>query len=209
MGNLSFDSTLAGKIVGKIGKENRDVVFKETKTEYFSERVINSYMYNNNNIATLSNIKNNNPNYFLELANEKFDDGKFDEKTLYCFYTLSEREIGLAYNPKYNKGEYGKETVTFKAIGEYGETKYTYEFNKIDNNTVDYSKVELTTNDKIKSTLILSKNHRLVTINNNGDYSFNYSIKDVKSIEEVNDTYYLNTVKYFFNNIATDNLPNF
>ena len=209
MENLSFDSTLAGKIVGKIGKENRDVVFKETKTEYFSERVINSYMYNNNNIATLSNIKNNNPNYFLELANEKFDDGKFDEKTLYCFYTLSEREIGLAYNPKYNKGEYGKETVTFKAIGEYGETKYTYEFNKIDNNTVDYSKVELTTNDKIKSTLTLFKNHRLVTINNNGDYSFNYSIKDVKSIEEVNDTYYLNTVKYIFNSIATDNLPNF
>lgn len=204
-----FNSTLAGKIVGKIGIENRDAVFKETKTEYFSERVINSYMYNNNNIATLSNIKNNNPNYFLELANEKFDDGKFDEKALYCFYTLSEREIGLAYNPKYNKGEYGKETVTFKAIGEYGETKYTYEFNKIDNNTVDYSKVELTTNDKIKSTLTLSKKHRLVTINNNREYSFNYSIKDVKSIKEVNDTYYLNTVKYFFSSIATDNLPNF
>ena len=205
MGN--FNSTLAGKIIEKTN--NRDVVFKETKTEYFSERVINSYMYNNNNIATLSNIKNNNPNYFLELANERNDDGVFDIKTIYCFYTLSEREIGLAYNPKYNKGEYGKETVIFKAIGEYGETKYTYEFNKIDNNTVDYSKVELTTNDKIKSTLTLSKNHRLVTINNNGDYSFNYSIKDVKSIEEVNDTYYLNTVKYFFNNIATDNLPNF
>ena len=189
MGNLSFDNTLAGKIVEKT---TREAVFKETKTEYFSERVINSYIYNNNNIATLSNIKNNNPNYFLELANEKYDDGEFDEKALYCFYTLSEREIGLAYNPKSNKGEYGKERVTFTDIN---GTEYTYEFNKIDNNTVDYSTI--------------SKKHRLVTINNNGDYSFNYSIKDVKSIEEVNDTYYLNTVKYFFSSIATDNLPNF
>ena len=217
MGN--FNSTLAGKIIEKIGNKNRNAVFKETKTEYFSERVINSYMYNNNNIATLSNIKNNNPNYFLELANEKFDDGKFDEKTLYCFYTLSEREIGLAYNPKYNKGEYGKIEIGFDAIDTQNRNlKYTYEFNKIDNNTVDYGNVKSTVkligvggseeNEKTISDN-LSKKHRLVTINNNGDYSFNYSIKDVKSIEEVNDTYYLNTVKYFFNSIATDNLPNF
>ncbi len=192
MANLNFGSTLAGKIVGKIGIENRDAVFKENGTEYFSERVIDSYMYNNNNIATLSNIKNNNPNYFLELANEIYDDGEFDEKELYCFYTLSERDIGLAYKPNSNKVEYGKEIITFTDIN---GTEYTYEFNKIDNNTVDYS--------------TLSKKHRLVTINNNDDYSFNYSIKDVKSIGEVEDTYYLNTVKYFFSSIATDNLPNF
>ena len=49
----------------------------------------------------------------------------------------------------------------------------------------------------------------MVTINNNGEYSFNYSIKDVKSIEDINDAYYLNTVKYFFSSIATNNLPNF
>ena len=106
MENLSFDSTLAGKIVEKT-KRDEDV-FKENGTEYFSRRVINSYIFNNNNIATLSNIKNNNPNYFLELANEWSDDGKFDKRTLYCFHELSEREIGLAYNPKYNKDEYGK-----------------------------------------------------------------------------------------------------
>ena len=56
MANLNFGSTLAGKIVEKT--ENRNFVFKESGTEYFSERVINSYIFNNNNIATLSNIKN-------------------------------------------------------------------------------------------------------------------------------------------------------
>lgn len=219
MEKLSFKSTLAGKIVGKTRRED---VFKETKTEYFSERVINSYMYNNNNIATLSNIKNNNPNYFLELANEKFDDGKFDEKALYCFYTLSEREIGLAYNPKYNKGEYGKIEIGFDAIDTQNRNlKYTYEFNKIDNNTVDYGNVKSTVkligvggseeSEESEETISdnLSKKHRLVTINNNGDYSFNYAIKDVKSIEEVDDTYYLNTVKYIFDCRAKDELPNF
>ena len=78
MENLSFYNTLAGKIVKKTNN-NRNVVFKETDTEYFSERIVNSYIYNNNNIATLSNIKNNNPNYFLELSNERYDDGKFDK----------------------------------------------------------------------------------------------------------------------------------
>lgn len=212
-----FNSTLAGKIIKKIGIDNKNAVFKESGTEYFSERVINSYIFNNNNIATLSNIKNNNPNYFLELANEKFDDGKFDEKTLYCFHELSERDIGLAYKPNSNKGEYGKVEITFNAIEQYNETiKYTYEFNKIDNNTVDYGNVKsvkswksIDGNEEETISDDLSNKHRLVTINNNGDYSFNYSIKDVKSIEEVNDTYYLNTVKYFFSSIATDNLPNF
>ena len=178
MGN--FNSTLAGKIIEKIGENNKAAVFKETKTEYFSERVINSYMYNNNNIATLSNIKNNNPNYFLELANEKFDDGKFDEKTLYCFYTLSERDIGLAYNPKYNKGEYGKIEIGFDAIDTQNRNlKYTYEFNKIDNNTVDYGNVKSTVKligvggseeneETISISDNLSKKHRLNKINNMG-----------------------------------------
>ena len=96
----------------------RNVVFKETNTEYFSERIVNSYIYSNNNIATLSNIKNNNPNFFLELANEMFDDGKFDKKALYCFYKLSESGIGLAYaNSKPSISDYnnGKE-ITFKIV---------------------------------------------------------------------------------------------
>lgn len=221
MGNLSFDNTLAGKIVEKTRRED---VFKETDTEYFSERVINSYIYNNNNIATLSNIENDNPNYFLEIANERIDDGKFNKKTLYCFYKLSEQDIGLAFaktKPSENDYEAGKE-ITFTAI-EYDDNnktdvkiEYKYSFGKIgigSDFTVDYGSVKITSIDSSKNTtykvLNLAEGHRIVTITNNGDYSFNYAIKDVKNIEEVDSTYYLNTIKYIFDCGVRDKLPKF
>ena len=213
MENLSFDKTLAGKIVKKTNN-NRNVVFKETDTEYFSERIVNSYIYNNNNIATLSNIKNNNPNFFLELSNERYDDGKFDKTALYCFYKLSESGIGLAYaNSKPSISDYnnGKE-ITFKIVNEVGGGEYTYSFAKIGSGsdfTVNYNNVKIKTTGGGVKVLPLSNNHRIVTIANNGDYSVNYAITDVKSIEEVNSTYSLNAIKYLFDCGVRENLPKF
>ena len=219
MANLSFNDTLAGKIANKTRKQD---VFKETDTEYFSERVINSYIYNNNNIATLSNIENNNPNYFLEIANEWYDDGEFDKKALYCFYKLSEQNIGLAFaKTALSENDYaaGKKITFIAEVDSHTKKECTYSFGKIGNGsdfTVDYSSVRTTVKstesaESAETTKIenLSKGHKIATITNNGDYSFNYAITDVKNIEEVNSTYYLNTIKYIFDCGVRDKLPKF